>query len=83
MADRTHLSMDIRQGLRQFEERVDRRFDQVEAGLTTLDRTIDSGIAMLSQDMAGLRRDKAVQLRWTTGVMRTGFVAIVAAVLAG
>lgn len=73
----------MRQGLRQFEERVDRQFDQVEAGLTALDRTIDSGIATLSQDMAGLRRDMAVQLRWTAGVMLTGFVAMGAAVLAG
>jgi hypothetical protein len=112
MADHNQLFTDIRDGLRQFEARVDTRFTAIDARFTAidarfaaLDLKIDTGLAAVHQRMdvgfaalnqrldtqggeiAGLRRDMtiqmATQLRWTAGVMLTGFVAIVAAVLAG
>lgn len=78
----------------QFEGRVDRRFEQVEARLAAMDQKFDARLAGLDQKIDGLghslgaelvaqRRDMHAQLRWTAGIMLTGFVAIVAAILAG
>jgi hypothetical protein len=41
MGDHSDLSKDIRQGLLQFEARVERRFEQVEARLTGLDQKME------------------------------------------
>ncbi len=70
MADHGQLFVDLRQGLLQFEERVDRRFGQVEGRLTALDQKVD-----------GLRRDMGSQFHWTAGIMVSGLIAIVAALL--
>jgi hypothetical protein len=137
MADHSQLFTDLRQGLRQFEARVDARFaavdarfagidarfaavderftgldaritelgqkvdaglaaftSKIDAGLTAAHQRMDIGFTALNQrldtqggEITGLRRDMTMQmaahLRWTVGVMLTGFVAIVAAVLAG
>jgi hypothetical protein len=87
MADRTTLFTDIRQGLRQFEARVDARFAAaesrftsidtrftgIEARLTELGQKIDGGLATVHQRIDVQSREV---------VALTGFVAIVAAVLA-
>jgi hypothetical protein len=144
MVDHSQLFTDLRQGLRQFEARVDARFAAVDARFTAIDarftavderftavdarftgldaritelgQKVDAGLAALTSkidagltaahqrmdigftalnqrldtqggEITGLRRDMTMQmaahLRWTVGVMLTGFVAIVAAVLAG
>ncbi len=93
MADHTRLFAEIKQGLLQFEERVDRRFEQVEARLTGLDQKFDSKLTSLEQkfDNLGLTLNAALtaqrnemhgQFRWTAGIILTGLVAIVAAILA-
>ena len=93
MADHTRLFAEIKQGLLQFEERVDRRFEQVEARLTGLDQKFDSKLTSLEQkfDNLGLTLNAALtaqrnemhgQFRWTAGIILTGLVAIVAALLA-
>ena len=74
-------------------EQVDRRFEQVEAKLTGLDQKFDSKLTSLEQkvDNLGLtlnaaltaqRTDMHGQFRWTAGIILTGLVAIVAALLA-
>ncbi len=75
MADHTRLFADIKQDLRQFEARVDRRFEQVEARLTGLDQKMDSGFAAVDHKLES-------GFRWTAGVILTGLIAIVAALLA-
>ena len=115
MADHMRLFAEIKQGLLQFEERVDRRFEQIEARLTGLDQKIDAGLSEVSQKIdagllgvnqkidAGLsgvnqridglgltlhaalttqRNEMHAQFRWTAGIVLTGLVAIVAAILA-
>ena len=89
MADHTRLFAEIKQGLLQFEERVDRRFEQVEARLTGLDQKVESGLAGVNQKIDGLglslvaqRTEMHAQFRWTAGIILTGLVAIVAAMLA-
>ena len=93
MADHTRLFAEIKQGLLQFEERVDRRFEQIEARLTGLDQKIDAGLSGVNQkiDSLGLtlhaalttqRTEMHAQFRWTAGIILTGLVAIVAAILA-
>ena len=93
MADHMRLFAEIKQGLLQFEERVDRRFEQVEARLTGLDQKFDSKLTSLEQkfDNLGLTLNAALtaqrnemhgQFRWTAGIILTGLVAIVAAILA-
>jgi hypothetical protein len=74
MADHSELFKDIRQSLQQFEARVDRRFEQVETRLTGLDQKMDGGFAALDRKI-----DHGV--RWTSGIMLTGLIAIVAAIL--
>src|SRR5690606_18132379 len=74
MADHGELFKDIRQSLLQFEARVDRRFEQVESRLTGLDQKMDTGFAALDRKI-----DNGV--RWTSGIMLTGLIAIVAAIL--
>jgi hypothetical protein len=128
MADHNELFKDIRQGLlqfearvdrrfEQFEGRVDRRFEQIEARLDAMDQKFDARLLGLDQKIDGLdpkieglnqrfdarllgldqkidglgqslgaelvaqRRDLSAQFRWTSGIMLTGFIAIVAAVL--
>jgi hypothetical protein len=72
MADHSQLFVDLRQGLLQFEERVDRRFEHIEGRLTALDQKVD-----------GLRGDMGTHFHWTAGIMISGLIAIVAAILAG
>jgi t-SNARE complex subunit (syntaxin) len=74
MADHSQLFADMRQGLLQFEARVDRRFEQVETRLAGLDQKMDTGFAALDRKI-----DSGV--RWTSGIMLTGLIAIVAAIL--
>lgn len=74
MADHSELFKDIRQSLLQFEARVDRRFEQVETRLTGLDQKMDSGFASLDR-----RIDNGV--RWTSGIMLTGLIALISAIL--
>jgi hypothetical protein len=50
---------------------VDLRFGQIDARLATLDQKVD-----------GLGRELATHFRWTAGIMLTGLVAILAAILA-
>jgi hypothetical protein len=89
MVDQQEFFRELAQSLRQFEARVDARFAAVDARfvdmdtrLTGLDRRMD-GVAI---EMTALRRDMTMQLtsqlRWTTGIMISGFIAIVATVLA-
>ena len=54
MTDHSQLFMDLRQGLLQFEERVDRRFEHVEGRLTGLDDKVDA-----------LRQELGTRFRWT------------------
>jgi phosphoglycerate-specific signal transduction histidine kinase len=82
MADHSELFKDLRQSLRQFEARVDRRFEHVEARLTGLDQKIDGLGHTLGAELVARRRDMGVQFRWMAGIMLTGLVAIVAAILA-
>lgn len=111
MADHSQLFADMRQDLRQFEERVDRRFEQIEARLAALDQKIDTGLAAVNQkidtglaavdqkidagfvavnqridaqctEIAGLRRAMTMHFRWTAGMMFTGMMAIIAAIIA-
>lgn len=71
MTDHSQLFMDMRQSLLQFEARVDARFGHVDDRLTSLDQKVDA-----------LRRDMGAQFHWTVGIIVTGLIAIVAAVLA-
>jgi len=96
MADHMRLFAEIKQGLLQFEERVDRRFEQVdrrfeqiEARLTGLDQKIEAGLSGVNQKIDGLglslvaqRNEMHAQFRWTAGIILTGLIAIVAAMLA-
>ena len=93
MADHMRLFAEIKQGLLQFEERVDRRFEQVEARLTGLDQKVEAGLAGVNQRIDGLglslnaalaaqRNEMHAQFRWTAGIILTGLIAIVAAMLA-
>jgi hypothetical protein len=90
MVDQQDLLRELAQSLRQFEARVDARFaamdlrfGDVDGRLTGLDRRMDA----LGIEMTALRRDMTMQLtsqfRWTTGIVISGLIAIVAAVLAG
>jgi hypothetical protein len=83
MADHSELFKDIRQGLLQFEARVDRRFELIEGRLTALDQKFDALGHSLGAELVAQRRDMNAQFRWTSGIMLTGLVAIVAAILAG
>jgi t-SNARE complex subunit (syntaxin) len=74
MADHSQLFADMRQGLLQFEARVDRRFEQVETRLAGLDQKMNTEFAALDRKI-----DSGV--RWTSGIMLTGLIAIVAAIL--
>lgn len=56
---------------------IDVRFGQLEAGLAAINQRIDRQVA----EIATLRRDMTTQFRWTAGLMLTGAVAIVAAIL--
>jgi len=62
---------------------IDSRFGDVDTRLTGLDRKVDA----VAIEMTALRRDMTMQLtsqfRWTTGIMISGFIAVVAAILAG
>ncbi len=75
VADHNQLFAEIKQDLRQFETRVDRRFEQIEARLTGLDQKIDSGFAAVDHKLDS-------GFRWTAGIILTGLIAIVAAILA-
>lgn len=96
MADHSQLFMDVRQSLLQFQAAVDRRFEQVEVRLTGLDQKFDTRLTSLEQrfesrltaldqkmDSGFAALDLKVDrgFRWTSGIMLTGLVAIVAAVL--
>jgi hypothetical protein len=91
MADHQQRFEDVVQALRQFEGRVDRRFASVDARFGQIDvrfGQLDAGLAAINQridrqvaEIATLRRDMTTQFRWTAGLMLTGAVAIVAAVL--
>ena len=93
MADHMRLFAEIKQGLLQFEERVDRRFEQIEARFASLEQKVEARFASLEQkfDNLGLTLNAALtaqrnemhgQFRWTAGIILTGLVAIVAAILA-
>jgi hypothetical protein len=96
MADHSELFKDIRQSLLQFEARVDRRFEQIEARLTSLDQKFEARFISLEQrfetrligldqkmdsGFAALDRKIDNGFRWTSGIMLTGLIAIVAAIL--
>lgn len=96
MADHGQMFMDIRQSLLQFEARVDRRFEQLEARLTGLDQRFEARLISLEQrfearlmrldqkmdgGFAALDRKIDNGFRWTSGIMLTGLIAIVAAIL--
>jgi hypothetical protein len=96
MADHSELFADMRQGLLQFEARVDRRFEQIEARLTGLDQKFESRLTALDQKsgarltgmdrkmdggFSALDRKLDTGFRWTSGIMLTGLVANVAAIL--
>ena len=111
MADHMRLFAEIKQGLLQFEERVDRRFEQIEARFASLEQKVEARFASLEQkfdakltgldarltgleqkfDNLGLtlnaaltaqRSEMHAQFRWTAGIILTGLIAIVAAMLA-
>lgn len=96
MGDYSQLFTDIRQGLLQFEQRVDNRFASIDsrfasidsrfasidARFTAVEMKIDAGLAAVTGEIATLRRDLASQFRWTAGIMLTGLVAIAAAMIA-
>jgi len=66
-------------------EGVDARFLGIEARLTALDQKVDRRFDTLdgriATEIGGLRRDMTVQLRWTVGLMFTGFVSIAAVIV--
>jgi len=78
MADHNHLFTDMRQGLKQFEARVDARFGAIDARFGQ----VDARLITLDQKVDGLRRDMGTQFHWTAGIMLTGMVTIAAAILA-
>jgi hypothetical protein len=82
VADHNQLFADLRQGLLQFEARVDGRFGQLDARLTGLDQKVDALGHTLGAEIAAQRHDTHAQFRWTAGIILTGLIAIVAAILA-
>jgi hypothetical protein len=90
------MFIDFRGAVRQFEQRVDMRFAgldarfaaidarfaAVDARFDTLERKVDALDQKFDVGFEGLRREMAGQFRWTVGVLVTGLVAVVAAVIA-
>jgi hypothetical protein len=63
-------------------QNVDRRFLTLEESIKELGRQIRALDEKYALEIGNLRRDMANQFRWTTGMFLTGFVAILAAILA-
>ncbi len=125
VADHNEALKELRQGLQQFENRVDARFAEIGARLTALNQKIDTGLAALNQkldtglaavnqrldvglaavnqridavnqktdvgfaavnqkidtEIAALRHDMATQFRWTIGILLSGFIGILTAMV--
>lgn len=87
--EHSQMFIDFRGAIRQFEQRVDTRFAAVDARFAAIDARFDSlerrfdalGIKV-EAGFDGLRREMAGHFRWTVGVLVTGLVAVVAAVIA-
>ncbi len=78
MADHNQLFTDMRQGLMQFEARVDARFVAIEGRFGQ----VDARLIAIDQKVDGLRHEMGTQFHWTVGIMLTGLTAIAAAILA-
>jgi hypothetical protein len=81
MADHQQRFGDVTQALRQFESRVDARFASVDMRFVALEQRVDAGFAGVHHRFDALGREMATQFRWTVGLMLTGVLAIVAALL--
>ncbi len=90
------LLTDTRQILRQCEARIDRRFEQLDrrfeqidhrfaqldARIDRLDRKIDAqGLKRIDTQGHSLTRETTMELWCLAGIMLTGFIAVVAALL--
>ena len=71
------------------EQKFDARLTGLELRLTGSDQKVEAGLAGVNQKIDGLglsliaqRNDMHAQFRWTAGIILTGLVAIVAAILA-
>ena len=96
VGEHSQMFIDFRVALRQFEQRVDARFVTVDARFAAVDARFDSlerrfdalehkceAIGgKVETGLDGLRREMAGHFRWTVGVLVTGLVAVVAAVIA-
>ena len=80
--EHTQLIIDMRQGLLQFEGRVDRRFELIDSRLASLDLKIDAIGDRLERRIDVLAVEMTKHFRWTAGLMLTGLIAIAAAILA-
>jgi hypothetical protein len=89
VGEHSQMFIDFRVTLRQFEQRVDTRFTAVDARFAAIDarfdsleRRFDALGGKVEAGFDGLRREMTGQFRWTVGVLVTGLVAVVAAVIA-
>ncbi len=82
VGEHSQMFMGLRETIAQFEQRLDRRFEQIEARFTILESRMTALDQKFSAEIGGLRREMLSQFRWTMGLVFTGFVTVVAAIIA-
>jgi predicted RNase H-like nuclease (RuvC/YqgF family) len=89
VSEHTHTLIEIRDAIRQLDQRfdarfeqVDRRFEQVDRRFEQLERRFDTRFDVYDRRLEGLDEKVSRQFTWVVGIQVTTLIAIVGALLA-
>jgi predicted nucleic acid-binding Zn-ribbon protein len=89
VSEHTHTLIEIRDSIRQLDQRVDarfeqvdRRFEQVDRRFEQLERRFDTRFDVYDRRIEGLDEKVSRQFTWVVGIQITTLIAIVGALLA-
>jgi hypothetical protein len=82
VSEHSHTLVEIRDSIREFERRVNARFDLFEQRFTQLERRFETRFDVVERRFEGLDDRVARQFTWLVGIQVTTLVAIVGALLA-
>jgi hypothetical protein len=82
VSEHTHRLIEIRDAIRQLDQRFDARFEQVDRRFEQLERRFDTRFDVYDRRLEGLDEKVSRQFTWVVGIQVTTLIAIVGALLA-
>jgi len=81
VSEQSHALLELRDTVRHLEQRMESRFERIEARFDTFEQRFEARFASVDRRIDGLEDKVSRQFVWTVGVQVTTFVGIVAALL--